>query len=109
MRISDWSSDVCSSDLDVLHEAHLLPGIGGFQVLDEQHGLAIEGRGVEIRHVVGDDIHFPAQDHLARHRDVTGVFPGLNGSSFGQCRVACPATSPQYTTSARRKPPYHEV
>src|SRR3546814_12788335 len=41
MRISDWSSDVCSSDLLVQQE---LPQVG--IVVDDQHKLALAWRGV---------------------------------------------------------------
>ena len=48
------------------HPARDLAGIRGFQILDEKHALALVGGGVDVRHVVGDDIHLPLQDHLAR-------------------------------------------
>src|SRR3546814_10430721 len=39
MRISDWSSDVCSSDLD--GQAHRCAGVDGMTPLDKVEGRAI--------------------------------------------------------------------
>src|SRR3546814_14915412 len=50
MRISDWSSDVCSSDLCVLHVASLVDGDGyASDISDCQHLLS------EISYVLSDD------------------------------------------------------
>src|SRR3546814_15155291 len=48
MRISDWSSDVCSSDLLVRMDAHRRPDIG-FALRGGEHvvPLALAGRDVE--------------------------------------------------------------
>src|SRR3546814_17449709 len=63
MRISDWSSDVCSSDLDAvrLRDQLQLAGrdlgkLAGRTELDERHARTIE---VEI--VVGDDLLMAAE------------------------------------------------
>src|SRR3546814_7340930 len=45
MRISDWSSDVCSSDLD----RSFLVRIGGGVVGDVHHAAVVEDRRVEAR------------------------------------------------------------
>src|SRR3546814_5662348 len=48
MRISDWSSDVCSSDLDVLGtgalEAHHVPGVDDLEIGFRQQERAVLGR-----------------------------------------------------------------
>src|SRR3546814_6610282 len=51
MRISDWSSDVCSSDLQILDRSHHLPEIGvplpdpGRLVVMAVGRLAVAGHG----------------------------------------------------------------
>src|SRR3546814_157688 len=61
MRISDWSSDVCSSDLDVVgHDASVAPGQPCHQVppvvaprriaVDHHHHLAVARAFVQVRH-----------------------------------------------------------
>src|SRR3546814_14458333 len=55
MRISDWSSDVCSSDLPVTRDPYVKPAPSGFRkdilivVKDEQTGLPLSGVKVDIR------------------------------------------------------------
>src|SRR3546814_2141189 len=63
MRISDWSSDVCSSDLLLVEPAVL--GDGGVRIgvrrVDVEHG----GHGLELRrHRRADDRDLVALDHL---------------------------------------------
>src|SRR3546814_19208912 len=69
MRISDWSSDVCSSDLAVAHydigEQRL---VAGDVVIGTEHTLATEGEG----HVVGG--HLVAVMEL--HARTQGQFDG---------------------------------
>src|SRR3546814_18197164 len=60
MRISDWSSDVCSSDLDgedrfvLLLEAKIgaLPGLRR----DAGHAVGVEGDGAGLAHVRGCEV-----------------------------------------------------
>src|SRR3546814_8312492 len=55
MRISDWSSDVCSSDLDVIRSTMRRAGMGELtatkarQLLDEVTGVAIYRDGFRVR------------------------------------------------------------
>src|SRR3546814_18545647 len=57
MRISDWSSDVCSSDLGALPHRRTAPGRGG--------GPAASGQGAELqqhqRHLARRDRQRPAR------------------------------------------------
>src|SRR3546814_20544519 len=46
MRISDWSSDVCSSDLKTFH-SRLIVGTGKYKSF-EQNAQALEASGAEI-------------------------------------------------------------
>src|SRR3546814_3431331 len=47
MRISDWGSDVCSSDLAALRQRREQRGVGGEAGREEERGLAaIMARGV---------------------------------------------------------------
>src|SRR3546814_17259076 len=52
MRISDWSSDVCSSDLarPLEREAYRASGAG-----DTLQGIAAVDRGIAVRHAEGGD------------------------------------------------------
>src|SRR3546814_2727133 len=60
MRISDWSSDVCSSDLIVLqpladalhHQAHRLAGDGG-EALYPQHAVGGDDRAQAFQQGLG--------------------------------------------------------
>src|SRR3546814_1068197 len=45
MRISDWSSDVCSSDLDIISRPPRASGSSPFALANLEHG-AIQGLGV---------------------------------------------------------------
>src|SRR3546814_3771401 len=71
MRISDWSSDVCSSDLVAVHVAHHL-GVGPLELLGGHLAIAI---GVEILEAV---------DHALAH----GVEPELLVLAEGKALVA---------------------
>src|SRR3546814_11025564 len=97
MRISDWSSDVCSSDLLVRMDAHRRPDIG-FALRGGEHvvPLALAGRDVEhpldpacsctfehgllffdqafvIQMAMAIDEHQPAASSLRSSRGNTGV------------------------------------
>src|SRR3546814_1582411 len=60
MRISDWSSDVCSSDLDVAAVAHLLVARAAF----------IELVGDELARGIGLHLGLEAPRRLVIERDV---------------------------------------
>src|SRR3546814_19402393 len=63
MRISDWSSDVCSSDLDVgLHEAHA-------------HVVELRVAAGDVEHVLVDvdTYHFAGTAHRGVHAEAAGV------------------------------------
>src|SRR3546814_14726183 len=67
MRISDWSSDVCSSDLGVGGDAEMAIEVGG------------GGRGAEAGHAddraVGADIALPAEGRSRLDGDLERVGP----------------------------------
>src|SRR3546814_3365822 len=69
MRISDWSSDVCSSDLLVDHRSAALIGGHGVQQFLPPPARADAGRAVEL--VRGKDVEIAIQrlhvDGEARH------------------------------------------
>src|SRR3546814_7014725 len=50
MRISDWSSDVCSSDLDESRNAVVIGG--GLLGLEAAHGLSLRGMNVTVIHLM---------------------------------------------------------
>src|SRR3546814_14856701 len=62
MRISDWSSDVCSSDLGTNHEVERQPAVGGGEDGERRQQAAKQGEG---RQGGGGD--------LGRGQHVTGV------------------------------------
>src|SRR3546814_15964736 len=88
MRISDWSSDVCSSDLQVVFVAIRLHACGALIDTDAGRGLgcgrtAVDGEAAESKLAVdvGGDAHFrqnackdvEAEAHdLTRSREVGG-------------------------------------
>src|SRR3546814_10290871 len=84
MRISDWSSDVCSSDL-VVHRDLVVVGaaVQLLAHLQERVELAID-REVEVRHLLlglgealGDHLAHAAERLLAvLHAQHVGVLPG---------------------------------
>src|SRR3546814_6227075 len=78
MRISDWSSDVCSSDLAVLHDDEVLAGAG------DAHGLARERR-LDARQnlaIAADLIDAQAVQALA-HRLGRRIAPAPLGAGDG--------------------------
>src|SRR3546814_8150576 len=60
MRISDWSSDVCSSDLDLHHGRAHRPGGSG-----DEHGIARFGLGDRKQSEIGSH---PRHPELAEKR-----------------------------------------
>src|SRR3546814_4289637 len=74
MRISDWSSDVCSSDLVALRLGQTAEGFGqaALHFLDllvqfgDQVGLALVGVGIEEARVLAERAH-PFGDAALRH------------------------------------------
>src|SRR3546814_2519943 len=54
MRISDWSSDVCSSDLLALHRAFAERGLAVDFRATGQTGIMIAGGGIPMDAVVSD-------------------------------------------------------
>src|SRR3546814_10987177 len=78
MRISDWSSDVCSSDLDALHEK-----------LGELHELHIAKAAQYLAHAIAHG-QLLARDAVVRIQagPTHDVQPGaaqIFGADFGQC------------------------
>src|SRR3546814_15358209 len=87
MRISDWSSDVCSSDL-ILHGAH-----GGFARAEILRAVGRDRDEAEAREIVAErDID--RRTALGVERDI--AFPEQDGTEIlaGQARqVAAPAAA----------------
>src|SRR3546814_6635601 len=71
MRISDWSSDVCSSDLEIDRRRALAPDRGELRQRAGR-GIAAAGRCVRARQR-GVDIHRQRIGTLARGGDAFGV------------------------------------
>src|SRR3546814_1837957 len=75
MRISDWSSDVCSSDLvelgDVLEHEHPLPDLVGQLRIVLLEGLEDEALGAAVGAVedVDERLHAADHRHLRRLQD----------------------------------------
>src|SRR3546814_13149423 len=97
LRISDWSSDVCSSDL-----LHAAPGpivlLGcAVEALDEQHILAERARKLDRR-----DIEARARGEA--HRDIFGFHDIIDigcRRKFGDifsCSIALPRLGPRAAT-----------
>src|SRR3546814_7495423 len=60
MRISDWSSDVCSSDLILAHRAkHMLGGLLRLIFVEQCHNLAHHDMHGIVAHFLrdGDELH----------------------------------------------------
>src|SRR3546814_8831884 len=78
MRISDWSSDVCSSDLPMLGVGQQRPAIGG--ILDRAaclHLTLLDRAKDELADLtVRQELHAfkrPRRDHAARRAVIAGV------------------------------------
>src|SRR3546814_4796077 len=96
MRISDWSSDVCSSDLAVLHDDEVLAGAG------DAHGLARERR-LDARQnlaVAADLIDAQAVQALA-HRLGRRIAPAPLGAGDGVADEAIVEVDEQDRKSTR--------
>src|SRR3546814_2023894 len=77
MRISDWSSDVCSSDLDLTRDGHAVLGDGRrAEALLQNHIAALRAQ----RHLdrIGQDVY-------AAHHAGAGVFTETNFFSCHDC------------------------
>src|SRR3546814_13302881 len=61
MRISDWSSDVCSSDLKAANDAPVFPGRGGAPI--SQRAVQIRIRQLAQRQGMFKHVH----PHMLRH------------------------------------------
>src|SRR3546814_2894960 len=75
MRISDWSSDVCSSDLDRvadLHRAHLAA-----DRLDDAGGFVAGDRGERVRIGALDEMQVRMAESAGGGADAHLVRPGL--------------------------------
>src|SRR3546814_9932719 len=76
MRISDWSSDVCSSDLVLAAQGvnRSLQDITGRQLVDQLTAAGATGIGVDERacHRLGRPAFVPQQDRQAKVCEVPG-------------------------------------
>src|SRR3546814_20716445 len=78
MRISDWSSDVCSSDLLVVMAVGIRPNTA----LAKEAGLAV-GRGIHVDdHMVTSDPSITAVGECVEHR---GLCYGLVAPLWEMC------------------------
>src|SRR3546814_19545280 len=101
MRISDWSSDVCSSDL---HEARIDVGDAGLceQAVEEEAGEVFEvadGDLQEVIHVAGQrvagDDFVPLVDEVGQGGDGIGVVVvGLDADEGLQAKAQGPGAGP---------------
>src|SRR3546814_19007949 len=111
MRISDWSSDVCSSDLLAalgrrfgIHLRRVL--LGG-----QREGLAMELRQLRLAVDAGDALHewarplvpgVAGQVHQARRHTRYLAVAGRLGSRLGAARSGIAITTSDTGTDARR-------
>src|SRR3546814_5459870 len=93
MRISDWSSDVCSSDLFALREAGVeevvvVAGFAAEEVEKAVHQAGIRSMRVRLLHnpfyAVSDNL---ASCWVARH-EMTGEFFIINGDTLSEPAIA---------------------
>src|SRR3546814_16018670 len=97
MRISDWSSDVCSSDLigieflaDLIDRAHR-----NERILEFVRGFLLDLAAAPV-----DAIHRPAADiflHIGRRRIRNRAFEGALGDLAGAVRLLIKARVPHVT------------
>src|SRR3546814_19611941 len=109
MRISDWSSDVCSSDLNVQISVEI--GYGLIGLVDEKLSAPLMGRLTGIRRQLSREFGFVVppirvRDNmsLAPHAYrvlVSGVVPGEDRSEERRVGKAC------VSTCRSRWPAYH--
>src|SRR3546814_13815148 len=99
MRISDWSSDVCSSDLQYGHPLHLFGhgyravAVGQRPRRDREHLVLIEPRGIEHRVARAGErergVDAFAQPRFAVRQGVDIDVPfGMLAPEFGEARDA---------------------
>src|SRR3546814_4160789 len=94
MRISDWSSDVCSSDLDVAVD-HSRPafedGLRGFLVLrrglDDVAELQIDPLGLDDHRVLDEALHVGVRTAAVGGVRAAGEAPVKIGRASGRERV----------------------
>src|SRR3546814_17450935 len=83
MRISDWSSDVCSSDLENLHRKK-------YVFHDGHGGRAVRASGgslhVAVRKISGPCVQVPTASSWRRPRPPSGPSPHLSLSPLPQDR-----------------------
>src|SRR3546814_6457580 len=75
MRISDWSSDVCSSDLDAFLHQHGERGAGGHDALAADAGFGealVQGEVAALGEVAVDGDQFLHAADLATEHDALG-------------------------------------
>src|SRR3546814_14493920 len=103
MRISDWSSDVCSSDLDLVRNLGRSLGSG----LDEltittngnqlaKHAEALAEAGVRRINVSLDTLRADRFRQITRWGDLGRVLGGIEAAHREIGRAACRAESCQY-------------
>src|SRR3546814_16640445 len=105
MRISDWSSDVCSSDLGLVERAAMATLVGGAERSGEQHTeRAREHRRLVRQHVaeqiVGDD-----HVELLRRADEIGrASCRERGCQYGSILVVCVSLKKKYNNRQNTNP-----
>src|SRR3546814_20463202 len=87
MRISDWSSDVCSSDLKIAQNPAAAEGSRGAG--EQQHGGRDEAEGTDQADVECQPEQQPAESHAVEFR-------------FDLFRRAGPAPAPHVRSEERR-------
>src|SRR3546814_10942682 len=75
MRISDWSSDVCSSDLTETFTTDLTTALSGR--LDTLEGQTLDSRITAVEGLVGD-VDFTGSSYLGPATDLTGAVLALD-------------------------------
>src|SRR3546814_15965661 len=103
MRISDWSSDVCSSDLLTIYEAYV-------KAQPLRRSARQLARKVESGHTATDDQDVFARVHRFNHSDLAGIHDPRRSL---QCMYAPPLISSPVPArqdacaTARNTPPKH--
>src|SRR3546814_19978957 len=103
MRISDWSSDVCSSDLRELADLRERDATGELDgdasgELTEHQLAGLREPGQVVHAQDGDVVLVPTAAQVCQHRGVLGVLDQIGRAS---CREEC------VSTCRSRRPPYH--
>src|SRR3546814_4283506 len=104
MRISDWSSDVCSSDLAAEHQRRQ-------RIIDHrlvEHGQKLlrdrQGRGIQPRAATAgenDALHALPFEHVPYRQTLTIELTAPHGSDDG-VRTICPRRARNLRAAARR-------